>query len=90
MTVLLMPLWLLSGAFFPTEGVPIWLALLMRFDPLTYGVAAFRYTLSFGTGAAPVGLPHFALSIGITVAFAAACFAAAVYLARRRAAASGP
>jgi ABC-2 type transport system permease protein len=89
MTVLLMPLWLLSGAFFPAEGVPGWLALLMRFDPLTYGVAAFRHTLSFGADATPAGLPGFPLSIAVTVVFAAACFAAAVYQTRRRAAGSG-
>ena len=41
MNLLLIPIWLLSGAFFPSTGVPGWLAWTMKFNPLTYGLAAF-------------------------------------------------
>ncbi len=83
MTVLLMPLWLLSGSFFPAAGAPSWLRVLMACDPLTYGMAAFRRVLYPGGGAATAGLPPSGLSLGLTVAFGVACFGAALVLARR-------
>jgi ABC-2 type transport system permease protein len=39
---LLMPMFFLSGAFFPLRGVPLWLAWLARVDPVTYGVDSMR------------------------------------------------
>ena len=43
MSVLLLPMWLLSGAFFPAEhGLLHWIILL---NPLTYGVAGLRRLL---------------------------------------------
>ncbi len=38
----LIPLWLLSGSLFPLSGASGWLKLLMRINPLTYGVEALR------------------------------------------------
>jgi ABC-2 type transport system permease protein len=45
----LIPLWLLSGALFPLSGASGWLRLLMRINPLTYGVAALRELLYPGS-----------------------------------------
>lgn len=87
MTVFLLPLWLLSGAFFPAEGAPAWLAVVMRLNPLTYGVAALRHVLDRGDGpeaAAAAGLPSWPVCIGVTLLFAATTFTAASLLARRR------
>jgi ABC-2 type transport system permease protein len=84
MTVLLMPLWLLSGAFFPAEGVPVWLRLLMACDPLTYGMAAFRRVLYGSAAGMTTGLPSLGVSVGLTVLFGAASFAAALLMAERR------
>lgn len=42
MNLVLMPLWLLSGALFPADGAPAWLQWVMRLDPLTYVVTALR------------------------------------------------
>ncbi len=39
---LIMPMYFLSGAMFPTATAPGWMRPLMRVDPLTYGVAALR------------------------------------------------
>ena len=39
---LIMPLFFLSGAMFPLHGVPGWMEVLMRLNPLTYGVDALR------------------------------------------------
>jgi ABC-2 type transport system permease protein len=41
----LIPLWLLSGSLFPLSGASGWLRLLMRINPLTYGVEALRSLL---------------------------------------------
>src|SRR5262245_5091506 len=45
MMVLLMPMWLLSGAFLPAAGVPAWLGWTMALNPLSYGVALIRHVL---------------------------------------------
>lgn len=84
MTVFLMPLWLLSGAFFPAAGVPRWLGLLMTINPLTYGVAALRHVLGPAAGGgAGAALPAPAAALAVTLAFAAAAFATALLVARR-------
>jgi ABC-2 type transport system permease protein len=41
----LIPLWLLSGSLFPLAGASGWIRLLMRINPLTYGVEALRNLL---------------------------------------------
>ncbi len=38
----LIPLWLLSGALFPLDGASGWIRIIMRLNPLTYGVEALR------------------------------------------------
>ncbi len=80
MNLILIPIWLLSGAFFPPAGVAAPLSWLMRLDPLTYGLAALRSSLD----PAAAGLPPLALSLGVAVAFAVVACAGAVATARRR------
>ncbi|MFD9326053.1 ABC transporter permease [Streptomyces sp. NPDC060065] len=41
----LMPLMFFSGAMFPPNGLPGWLAIVVKMNPLTYGVDAVRRTL---------------------------------------------
>ena len=41
----LIPLWLLSGSLFPLTGASRWIRVLMRLNPLTYGVEALRSLL---------------------------------------------
>ena len=81
MNLILIPIWLLSGAFFPAHGVATRLAWVMRLDPLTYGLAALRACLL--PPGAVAGLPPLALALGVTVGFAAGTLAAAVATARR-------
>ena len=47
MSVFLLPMWLLSGAFFPA-GESGWLSSVIRANPLTYGVAGLRRLLYAG------------------------------------------
>jgi ABC-2 type transport system permease protein len=42
MQMLLMPMLFLSRALFPRNGLPGWLAVITRLNPLTYAVAPFR------------------------------------------------
>jgi hypothetical protein len=55
----------------------------MQLNPLTYGMAAVRWAIYGPDVAAGMGIPGFGLSIGITVAFAALIFAAAIRMTRR-------
>ena len=68
MNLVLVPMWLLSGAFFPLSGAPGWLSALMRLDPLTYGVAALRWVLYGPQAELGSGMPGPALSLAVTVA----------------------
>jgi ABC-2 type transport system permease protein len=72
MNVVLMPMWMLSGAFFPASGAPGWLAALMRLNPLTYGIAALRH--AFYGAALGEGMPGAALSLTVTLAVGLAAF----------------
>ncbi len=38
----MLPMFFLSGAIFPPKGLPGWLSVLVRFDPLTYAVDPIR------------------------------------------------
>jgi ABC-2 type transport system permease protein len=62
MNFLVMPLFFLSGAIFPLQGLPKAIDLIAKIDPLTYGVDGLRGALA---GAAHFGMPHdfFILSI---------------------------
>lgn len=42
MNFLVMPMFFLSGAIFPLEGLPTALSIVAKLDPLTYGIDAFR------------------------------------------------
>jgi ABC-2 type transport system permease protein len=53
--MLVMPLFFLSGALYPLRGLPTWLTVLTRVDPLTYVVgpmrhAVFSHLQVFGAG----------------------------------------
>ncbi len=45
MQILIMPMFFVSGAFFPLTNVPTWMGALARINPLTYGVDALRQIL---------------------------------------------
>jgi len=49
--MLLMPMFFLSGALYPLRGLPVWLDVLTRLDPMTYAVDPMRRAV-LGTGAA--------------------------------------
>lgn len=83
MNSILVPIWFLSGAFFPAAGAPIWLRWVMRVNPLTYGMAALRRALYLGEAHPLRALPGPALSVGVSVVFAAAAMWLAARVAQR-------
>lgn len=84
MNLFLIPMWLLSGAVFPAEGAPGWLQWVIRVNPLSYGVAALRWSLYETADYKAMGGPHPALALGVLVAFAAGMFVAALAVTHRR------
>ena len=88
MNLVLMPMWLLSGAFFPAAGAPLWLRAAMVVNPMTYGMAALRRGLCIGSpdvAAELSALPGMGVSMLLLVVFAIASFSGAVHFARRAA-----
>lgn len=83
MNLILIPIWLLSGAFFPATGAPAPLRWLMILNPLTYGMAALRRCLYLSHPAAAGAVPALLPSLGISVVFCAVTFVAAARSANR-------
>ncbi len=91
MQMLLMPMLFLSGALFPLNGLPSWLAFITRLNPLTYAIAPFRQVIfdaqhmsavaraRFSTNVTWFGWPlPMWLELLIVVVFAAVFFVLAV------------
>jgi ABC-2 type transport system permease protein len=62
--MLVMPLFFLSGALYPLNGLPAWLSVLTRIDPLTYVVGPMRHAVFSHLDIPPAYMEH--LSPGIT------------------------
>jgi ABC-2 type transport system permease protein len=76
----LIPLWLLSGALFPLAGASLWIRVIMRLNPLTYGVEALR-TLLYPDASASSPLSS---SMATLLLFSLVMFALAWLMANRR------
>ena len=81
MNLILIPIWLLSGAFFPAAGAPGVLRVLMTANPLTYGMAALRRCLYWHDPTLAGPVPPLGLSLAVTLAFAGVAFLAATRVA---------
>ena len=63
MNFLMMPIFFLAGALFPLQGLPVWMTVLTRLDPASYGIDPLRRTV---LGAA--GVPNSVLDrLGLTL-----------------------
>jgi ABC-2 type transport system permease protein len=83
MNLVLLPIWFLSGAFFPPGGLPAPLQAVMALDPLTYGVGLLRHALYAGHPALTADLPSLVLCLGVSAAFALGSLGLATATARR-------
>jgi ABC-2 type transport system permease protein len=59
MNFLVMPMYFLSGALFPLQGLPLAMAILAKVDPLSYGVDGLRGVL--------IGASHFGIGLDFLV-----------------------
>jgi ABC-2 type transport system permease protein len=91
MNLVLMPLWLLSGGFFPAPEMTAsagWseraLHLAMRVNPLSYAVGGVRRLLLPAADYTGAWVPGLTASWMVTLAFAAIAFALAVWISRQR------
>ena len=78
--LLLIPLWLLSGALFPLSGAAGWMRICMMLNPLTYGVEALRGSLF------PQAATQFSMTVNlaVTAGFCLLTFVAAWAIVNRR------
>ncbi len=77
MNFVIMPMWFLSGALFPMKGIPWWLNILVRINPLTYGVDLVR-RLVLGFSFYPLWF-----DLGFLIIFSVITTVAAVYFFNR-------
>lgn len=80
MMLVLMPMLLLSGAFFPMQEAHPVLSWVRHGNPMTYGVGALRHALQGGAE----GVPPFGVCLLGTALFALATFALGTFVVRRR------
>src|SRR5437667_2135756 len=64
MQMVILPMFFLSGALFPVQGLPRWLEILNRLDPLTYAVDPMRSAVFSHLNISPVA--RHALDPGVT------------------------
>jgi ABC-2 type transport system permease protein len=83
MNLVLMPMWILSGAFFPLTGAPRWLHLLMLANPMTYGVAAVRSAMFGDASAHAVAGMSLSWSAPVVAGFGVVMFLVAALVANR-------
>lgn len=62
MNFVVMPVFFLSGAFFPLDKLPDWLKWFVYIDPLTYGVDALRFCM-VNTSSFPIWINLLALTV---------------------------
>jgi daunorubicin resistance ABC transporter membrane protein len=83
MSVLLIPLWILSGAMFPMATGPKWILVLARANPMAYAVAGVRRAL-YGGAAPGASATTAAVELGVTAAFAIVAVFVAARVCNRR------
>jgi ABC-2 type transport system permease protein len=80
MSVVMMPMWLVSGAFFPAPASG-WLRTVILLNPLSYGLAGVRRIMN--PDAAWPNLPSLGTSLVVSLGFGALCLALATWMTRR-------
>jgi ABC-2 type transport system permease protein len=74
MNLFLIPLWLLSGALFPTAGAAGWIRGIMLINPLTYGVEGIREILYLNKSLPASDSIPLPVALGIITLFAVITF----------------
>jgi ABC-2 type transport system permease protein len=95
MNFLMMPMFFLSGALFPLNGLPGWMTVLTRVDPASYGIDPLRRVVLSESGLPSAAIDKLGLTIngqvlsipleaGIMLAFGVVMLAIAVVSFKRR------
>jgi ABC-2 type transport system permease protein len=88
MNFVMLPMFFLSGAFFPLTGVPLWMDLLAKVNPVTYGVDPLRQVALQGSlpeeFMSLVRLNPLAMDVVVMLGFGLIFLAPAVVLFSRR------
>jgi ABC-2 type transport system permease protein len=95
MNFLMMPMFFLSGALFPLNGLPDWMIWLTRIDPASYGIDPLRRVVLSNSGLPSAAIDRLGLTIngqvlpislevGIMLAFGVVMLAIAVVSFKRR------
>ena len=75
MQMLMFPMMFLSGVFFPVEGLPTWMSILVKLNPATYGIDPIRQVMLTMPADSPFRLTLFGHTmtvwddVGLLVAF---------------------
>ena len=56
MQMLMFPMVFLSGAFFPVQGLPAWMNVLVKLNPATYGITPIRQVILGASPDSPFGI----------------------------------
>lgn len=83
MNVVLLPMWFLSGAFFPVAGAPAWLEWVMRLNPLSYGTTAFREVLYLGSETAAQVGSSMSVCLAVLVVWCVICLGLDLWVVRQ-------
>ncbi|MBZ4416733.1 ABC transporter permease [Myxococcus sp. RHSTA-1-4] len=85
MSIVLLPMWVLSGAMFPLKGADSWLAWVMRVNPMRFSVEGVRRALYGAEASVAVGPASVTgLEVPVLLAFAAVFLGLAAFSVSRR------
>ena len=65
MQMLMFPMMFLSGVFFPVEGLPAWMNVLVKINPATYGITPIRQVMLGTTPDSPFGINLFGHTMSV-------------------------
>jgi len=83
MNVVLLPLWFLSGAFFPVTGAPRWLEWIVRLNPLSYGTDALRQVLYIGSDPTASAHSPLVVNLSVLIAWCVVCLTLDIWVVQR-------
>jgi ABC-2 type transport system permease protein len=83
MQLLIFPMIFLSGIFFPVNNLPLWMSVLVRINPATYGIDPIRHLVLGAAPSASLGISIFGhtMSVGEDLMIVAAFGVVMVILA---------
>ncbi len=84
MNLVLIPMWLLSGALFPSDGATRWMRWVMQINPLSYGLSCLQRHMLVQGQPLSAGMASDAAGFAVTALFALLMLGAAVWAVQKR------